>query len=367
MAPQEYNELAGWDCKDVEILQSIIVDSEPLLSCEPFKNDNEKEITCRAKLEESSTVKRHTNIVNQTTIKKPRSPYNLFFQVERQLVIAELSCSPQSISLDRNILSVDHSQGNCQGRLLALEDALHNVPLPARYRGANILNPLKVINNQRRKHCKSHGKIGFVQLSQTIAKKWKHADQETKDYFKALSVKDLQRYKYESEIINISCTSISTDDDSKTLHTNGIHTKPNKPISILTHTTRRKRVATQDIDHPEAHLKRRHPISQQYQVKPYIMHDIDAEPSAELMRGQSIPTSHWMYPPASDMYHVPVHVASNEPVCIMSKEPVNLGCSDFDPIPCFTNDSVHHACMKPPSGDEVNDELRQFLSQLVNE
>eukprot|EP00957_Ditylum_brightwellii_P183697 13991636-Ditylum_brightwellii.AAC.1 len=155
------------------------------------------------------------------------------------------------------------------------------------------------------------------------------------------------------------------------MSTSGIHMEPNNPIGILPQTTRRKRKATQVNGHPEAHMKRRFPISETRQVQSSIMHDVDVEPSTELMMEQSLPISHWMYLSTSNISHVPVHVAHNESVCIVRKEPVNLGDSNFDPLSCFSDGLVHHsfanACMKSQSGDDLNDELRQFLFQLVND
>mmetsp|Transcript_11140 Transcript_11140/g.16363 ORF Transcript_11140/g.16363 Transcript_11140/m.16363 type:complete len:359 (+) Transcript_11140:17-1093(+) len=348
--PQDYIEQACWDRKDIEILQSLVFDPKPVVSCDLLKQNNttwcssppnvinKREHRVYLQQEVASTVKNHTKTVKWAAIKKQRSPYNLFFQIERELIIAELSHSPPARSLGRNRLSLIDSQGSS----LALEDALHDVPLPARYQGAGILNPLKVINNQRRKHRKVHGKIGFLQLSRTIAEKWKNADQKTKDYFKALSMKDLERYRHESERNSASCTSMSTDDDSALLGTNGIHIELNKPVNILTHAERRKRKATQVIDHPEVHLKRQCLISEPYQVKSSITHDVHVDPFTELTRLRSLTTSHWRNPLPSNMFCEPVHVASHESVCIGNNTPDNLRDSNSNQVPCFSNGSVHY-------------------------
>eukprot|EP00957_Ditylum_brightwellii_P100533 7663450-Ditylum_brightwellii.AAC.1 len=79
--------------------------------------------------------------------------------------------------------------------MLTLENAIPNIPLPARYRGTNILNPIYVIKTERRKHRKSHGKISFVELSKKIAQNWNNSDKGVKDFFKELSEKDYERYK----------------------------------------------------------------------------------------------------------------------------------------------------------------------------
>lgn len=50
----------------------------------------------------------------------------------------------------------------------------------------------------KRRHRKTHGVIGFQELAKTIAKRWKEASQETRDYYKALSMKDSVRYHREN-------------------------------------------------------------------------------------------------------------------------------------------------------------------------
>eukprot|EP00957_Ditylum_brightwellii_P031242 2368600-Ditylum_brightwellii.AAC.1 len=103
MTRQEYNELAGWDCKEVDIVQSMIINPDPILFCNLFKQNNNKWCSSPSNIINKKEVtgclkpeldKRGTKSVDRVTIKKPRSPYSLFFQIERELIIAELSCSP---------------------------------------------------------------------------------------------------------------------------------------------------------------------------------------------------------------------------------------------------------------------------------
>eukprot|EP00957_Ditylum_brightwellii_P044681 3387542-Ditylum_brightwellii.AAC.1 len=128
---------------------------------------------------------------------------------------------------------------------------------------------------------------------------------------------------------------------------------------------------TKVIGHPEAHLKRRCSILESNGVKSSIIHDVDVELSTELMMDQSLPTSHEMHPPLSNMSHVPVHIASNEAVCIGNEGPVNLGSAVFEPLPYSSNGSVHcnipNICMKSLSESDVNGEIRRFLVHLMNE
>jgi len=119
--------------------------------------------------------------IKASVVKKPRSPYILFFQAERQLIMNDLC--PESSS------EVNHAS--------YLDDAIAHPDLPLRYQNAGIANPLVMIRKERRKHRKVHGKIGFIQLCKMIANRWKTSDSETKAYFKSLAAADFLRFKNE--------------------------------------------------------------------------------------------------------------------------------------------------------------------------
>eukprot|EP00957_Ditylum_brightwellii_P174622 13296005-Ditylum_brightwellii.AAC.1 len=118
-----------------------------------------------------------------TDVRRHRTPYNLFFQTERALSLKELC--PDTIALEK------HSS--------YLDDALAEPELPWRYRKQGLANPLVVMrNNKRRKHRKTHGKIGLIQMSQMIAGRWREADSAIKKYFQHLAHADYARYKREA-------------------------------------------------------------------------------------------------------------------------------------------------------------------------
>ncbi|EED87627.1 predicted protein [Thalassiosira pseudonana CCMP1335] len=47
-------------------------------------------------------------------------------------------------------------------------------------------SPFKV-NNKKRAHVKTHGKMGFLEMSKTMSKLWKNCDDETKSIFRQVS------------------------------------------------------------------------------------------------------------------------------------------------------------------------------------
>jgi hypothetical protein len=100
---------------------------------------------------------------------RPYTEYNLFFQLEREYIIqAELGFQPDYECAD----VFDPSDlSNYQGP-----------PLPSKYRGLTYLKDWHLPGKEKRRkrrHRKTHGKIGFRQLSLRIAEAWKHVDEET--------------------------------------------------------------------------------------------------------------------------------------------------------------------------------------------
>lgn len=117
-------------------------------------------------------------------IKKPQRPltaYHIYFQIEREFII-QSACPPGHVNADPN------------------KSCLRDVP--RRYRSISLLpdwfaGPGK---RQKRKHRKSHGMIGFLELSRVISRRWATldtSDPETKRFVTRIATRELEEYKLE--------------------------------------------------------------------------------------------------------------------------------------------------------------------------
>jgi len=296
------------------------------------------------------SVKKNTASTKEITVKKTRSPYNLFFQVERELILSDLSCSPEA-----RFLAVHESSpfGSKKRQLLTLENAFLNTPLPARYRGANILNPIYEIKTERRKHRKTHGKISFIRLSKKIAQNWKHSDKGIKDYFKELSLKDCGRYK--------SDLKKSKDHDASVARLTAVDGIPSIKSSFAygnqmevrrysdatnSPTANKKRKLMQGGAHTEACPKQCCSTSITYKFPPMEESTIQDVQTKQLMKC---------------LLQDNCTAISSESDCTMFKP---LVCSSYQLCRDFEEGCT---CTQAQYEDEVDKDIIQFLFDLVNE
>jgi hypothetical protein len=108
----------------------------------------------------SKTLKKRTWKKPKDKPKRPLSAYNLFFQQERKRII--------------ELIPDDNS---------VLDDGLTE-------------------EQRRRKHRKTHGKIGFADLAKSIAEKWKTSGDDVKAPFEARAAEEKERYQKELEVWN---------------------------------------------------------------------------------------------------------------------------------------------------------------------
>ena len=122
---------------------------------------------------------------SESSLKKPLRPltaYHIFFQIEREYIIQTHSttCSVGDTDPNKSVM--------CD--------------VPCRYRNIKLLpdwyaGPGK---RQKRKHRKSHGMIGFLELSRVISQRWANLeteDMETKEYVTRIAKQELEEYKAE--------------------------------------------------------------------------------------------------------------------------------------------------------------------------
>lgn len=102
------------------------------------------------------------------------SAYNLFFSAERQRILKEIAAQEgggTTVNPER-LTDGEHVEG-CQ--------ALHRPLFPSQV--------------TRRPHRKTHGKIGFQTLAQTVGRRWKELSVEQKSYYQELADQDMTRQK----------------------------------------------------------------------------------------------------------------------------------------------------------------------------
>jgi hypothetical protein len=138
----------------------------------------------------TSTIDNNSNMVTSKP-SRPYTEYTMFYQLEREYII-------------HRILNEDPSGMSPSSIQPAL---FQNDPLmPARYR----LLPLradwyisgKTKKPTKRKHRKSHGKIGFLELTRMIAARWASVDDETRKYCKMMAAMELVKYKEDMDSYN---------------------------------------------------------------------------------------------------------------------------------------------------------------------
>ena len=116
----------------------------------------------------------------------------MFYQLEREYIIHRILSSNDDPSEDMS----------------AKQPALfQNDPLmPPRYRSlplrADWYISGKTKKPTKRKHRKSHGKIGFLELTRMIAARWATVDDETRKYCKMMAAMELVKYKEDMESYN---------------------------------------------------------------------------------------------------------------------------------------------------------------------
>mmetsp|Transcript_31435 Transcript_31435/g.62917 ORF Transcript_31435/g.62917 Transcript_31435/m.62917 type:complete len:247 (-) Transcript_31435:7-747(-) len=115
---------------------------------------------------------------------RPYSEYNLFFQLEREYILQVLFNVKPMIE---------------PSEIFSSSDQLYKgPPLPTKYQ--DLILPYDWYmpgksQRRNRRHRKSHGKIGFLELSSRIAESWARLDKETRVFCACLSDIGMLQYK----------------------------------------------------------------------------------------------------------------------------------------------------------------------------
>jgi len=112
----------------------------------------------------------------------------MFYQLEREFVLRKVLCSEEEQKEKAD------ADGDAEVALFK------NDPLmPERYRDLPLREDWYISGKSKkpskRKHRKSHGKIGFLELTRMIAARWANVDEETRKYCKMMAAMELVKYK----------------------------------------------------------------------------------------------------------------------------------------------------------------------------
>lgn len=130
----------------------------------------------------STEYKKKANTTNPKPT-RPYSEYNVFFQLEREYILQALLGVKPNIEPSQIFCLQDE---NYKGSIL-----------PSRYRELILPYDWYIPGKARRRnrrHRKSHGKIGFLELTHQIGEAWSQVDDETRLYCASLS--DIGRSEY---------------------------------------------------------------------------------------------------------------------------------------------------------------------------
>lgn len=144
------------------------------------------------------------------TKKKPPRPYteyNIFFQLERDRILMELD-DKKSKEEEPN---VEAGEGSPKEMILNQPSDENDIlPRPGRFAHLQLMpkwydSAHRIAENKRnkmkRKHRKTHGLVGFLDLTKMISKAWADADEEIKEYCKRVANRQLGYYKDELKAI----------------------------------------------------------------------------------------------------------------------------------------------------------------------
>lgn len=127
-----------------------------------------------------TNAKTKTKKKDKKYVCRNRSAYNFFYKHQRYVIIEELRKTSTSAKTNKN----EEEQTSQQFQTVQEIEAF-------------LLNVDTVAKSDRR-HVKTHGLIGLQELTRLIARRWKECDEETKDIYKQLAIRDHLRYKYQN-------------------------------------------------------------------------------------------------------------------------------------------------------------------------
>ena len=189
-------------------------------------------------------MNKQTNTPSSSLLKpkRPLTAYHLFLQLEREYII----------------------QSEIEGDVPIDNDKVYLEDVPQRYKNIRISQDWYQKSGQRakRKHRKSHGKIGFLELSRIIAVRWKQlstTDQETLQFVQKIAKRELKKYFDEMNEYKKSISFMSSVDspiiaenyncNTQSVHPTSSYTYPPAPATELENVNLSKHNRTEPSQH----------------------------------------------------------------------------------------------------------------------
>ena len=140
---------------------------------------------------------------------RPYTEYNIFFQLERERILTELEDKKKEKDGEGDEGDEDLSssiekvlnQPSDENDLLPRPPQFAHLKLSPKWYDSTVRIAQNKLNKSKRKHRKTHGLVGFLDLTKMISKAWAAADAETKGYCKRLAERQLGYYKEELKAI----------------------------------------------------------------------------------------------------------------------------------------------------------------------
>ncbi|KAL3790270.1 hypothetical protein ACHAWO_001345 [Cyclotella atomus] len=132
---------------------------------------------------------------------RPYTEYNIFFQLERERMLMDLEKDNQIKELGYvKEEEIVYNQPSDENDVLPRPPRFaHLTLLPKWYDSKHRLAESKK-NKEKRKHRKTHGLVGFLDLTRRIAKEWSEAEEDVKSYCKRVALRQLGYYKDELKV-----------------------------------------------------------------------------------------------------------------------------------------------------------------------
>eukprot|EP00567_Pseudictyota_dubia_P002444 CAMPEP_0197466152 /NCGR_PEP_ID=MMETSP1175-20131217/64903_1 /TAXON_ID=1003142 /ORGANISM="Triceratium dubium, Strain CCMP147" /LENGTH=604 /DNA_ID=CAMNT_0043002183 /DNA_START=374 /DNA_END=2191 /DNA_ORIENTATION=- len=130
--------------------------------------------------------------------RRPLSAYNIFFSEERQRILQEIPADGENNEgedlADKQAAALQDISSNTERIILDRRhsDATSRLQLPPQE-----ASNAEQCNLKRRKHRRTHGKIGFRDLAKTIGQRWKTLPPEKMERYRSLAKVDMERYQEE--------------------------------------------------------------------------------------------------------------------------------------------------------------------------